>query len=152
MPKPAKPAATPKIAADKPKVMTEKALSTALSVSEQINLSAKQLLRLYNDDNLFETVALPTITGVQKRVAERLTEHLVLAYSSGFDPLSGSSEAHKGMEILQELRKNQRDVVKGMKLTQCIVAENGPDSMPEALVSAAQELRSLGHPVTLSKI
>ena len=39
----------------------------------------------------------------------------------------------------------QKDVVKGMKLTQCIVAENGPDSTPESL---AQELRSLGQPVT----
>ena len=126
----------------------EEKKNQAFSMSEQVNLSADQLLRQYCTPNLFQSINASTVMSVRKKVDGRLTDSLAAEYLLGFDVLQGDSAQHAGMRLLEGLRRNRRRATAALEVSQCVTAENGPQSDPARLLAATRRLRREGAEVT----
>ena len=86
-----------------------------------------------------------------------MTDTLVAEYSLGYTPRGDkSSDKHRGIQILTDLRTHQKNlcvVAKLMaavvaKLTAAVVATSGLATEPRALLNAKTELQGVGVAVT----
>ena len=119
------------------KGLTDKGRATAFSVSEQVCLSASQLVRFYGDPKLFKTITVASLQSLRKKVDDRLTDTLVAEYSLGYTPCGDrSSDKPRGIQILTDLRTHQKNLFVFAKLTADVVATSGLATEPRALLNA----------------
>ena len=91
--------------------MSEKMRNTAFGLGEQANLHVDQLLRMFGDEKLFGNIAFQAVANLKKKIDDRLTDSLVMEYTMGFDAVASNPEPHRGMKLLEQLRRNQNRMV-----------------------------------------